>query len=144
MFIKVLKVMNLVCIFFISSTHMKQCGENFFDCNATSKSLSPPPSLYPSIPPSLHPSLPSIIHPSLLVFCADSLPLHEATLALPYHFRKADLYQEGDGEGQRTLKRQGSLKRSLSLKWVHSTFLCHLVYEPTTLLCIDLRIRMHN
>ncbi|CAI7990996.1 hypothetical protein GBAR_LOCUS612 [Geodia barretti] len=42
--------------------------------------------------------------------------MHEATLALPYHFRKADLYQEGDGEGQRTLKRQGSLKRSLSLK----------------------------
>ena len=62
---KVLKVMHLVCIFFISSTHMKQCAETFLNCNATSKSLSPPPSLYPSIPPSLPPSLPSSIRLSL-------------------------------------------------------------------------------
>ena len=108
------------CVFFISSTHIKQCVQNIFYSNVICKSLSS------SLPPSHRPSVSPVC-------CADSLPLHEAILPLPYHFRKTGLYQEGDGEGQRALKRQGSLKRSLSLKWVLSTLACPLFYERTAL-----------
>ena len=106
MCIKVLKVMHLVCVFFISWNNVPK---HFFNCNATSKSLSP----------SLPPSLPSIIHPSLLCHC--TRPSCHCPTTSERH-----LYLEGDGEGQRSFKRQGSLKRSPSLKWVLSTLLCHL------------------
>ena len=130
------------CVFFISSTHIKQCVQNIFYSNVICKSLSP--SLPPSLPPSHRPSVSSVC-------CADSLPLHEAILPLPYHFRKADLYQEGDGEGQRTLKRQGSLKAPLfqvGIYYPHYRALfpmstLHSIYTLNVYaLCIDLHIHI--
>lgn len=74
--------------------------------------------------------------------CVDSLPVHEAVLPLPYHFRQTDPAHQAEWTG--SLRRRGSLKRSLSLRYwyVHMssnerhTHTCILSMYLLTYICV--------